>query len=124
MRAERPARIVLPPLRSEQAPRRSRGRRSAAIDPAATPGEAALFDALRTHRLELARSLGVPPYVVAHDRTLHGLARERPASLEALLLIDGIGPAKAEKFGQGFLDVVRQHASGHSPQAGIADLLD
>ena len=69
-----------------------------------------VFDALRTHRLELARSLGVPPYVVAHDRTLHGLAKERPGSTAELLLIDGIGPSKAEKFGEGFLDVVRQHA--------------
>jgi ATP-dependent DNA helicase RecQ len=115
MLAERPARIVLPPLRSERAPgrgrsgSRSRGRSAVEVEPAATPGEAALFDALRTHRLELSRSLGVPPYVVAHDRTLHGLARERPRTTEELLLIDGIGPAKAEKFGDGFLDVVRAH---------------
>jgi ATP-dependent DNA helicase RecQ len=84
-------------------------------DAGAAPGEAALFDALRTHRLELARSLGVPPYVVAHDRTLHGLARERPRSNEELLLIDGIGPAKAEKFGEGFLDVVRRHHPDDGP---------
>jgi len=109
MRAERPARIVLPPLRSERVPGRSRGQPLAAPDAAATPGEAALFDALRAHRLEVSRGLGVPPYVVAHDRTLHGLARERPRSTEELLLIDGIGPAKAGKFGQGFLDVVRHH---------------
>ncbi len=115
MRAERPARIVLPPLRSERTPGRRRTRSVSTADPGAAPGEAALFDALRTHRLELARSLGVPPYVVAHDRTLHGLARERPRSNEELLLIDGIGPAKAEKFGEGFLDVVRRHHPDDGP---------
>ena len=82
-----------------------------ALEPAATPGEQALFDALRAHRLELSRSLGVPPYVVAHDRTLHGLARQRPRTHDELLLVDGIGPAKAERYGDGFLAVVREHAS-------------
>lgn len=110
MLSERPARIVLPPLHTERLPGRRRSRSAAPVDLVVTPGEAALFDALRTHRLELSRSLGVPPYVVAHDRTLHGLARERPRTTEELLLIDGIGPAKAEKFGEGFLDVVRDHA--------------
>ena len=71
----------------------------------------ALFDALRAHRLELSRTLGVPPYVVANDRTLHGLARQRPRSSDELLLVDGIGPAKAERYGEGFLAVVAEHAT-------------
>ena len=69
----------------------------------------ALFDALRAHRLERSRELGVPPYVVAHDRTLHALARQRPRSPEDLLLVDGIGPSKAQKFGEGFLAVIAEH---------------
>jgi ATP-dependent DNA helicase RecQ len=111
MRAELPPRIVLPSLRPERpAPRGGSRRGVAAADPRAEPGERALFDALRAHRLEVSRSLGVPPYVVAHDRTLHGLARLRPRTREDLLRVDGIGPAKAERFGEGFLSVVRQHA--------------
>jgi ATP-dependent DNA helicase RecQ len=113
MRAELPARVVLPPLRREAGPKLDAGsrRRGAArreLDPIA-PGEQTLFDALRAYRLELSRELGVPPYVVAHDRTLHGLARQRPGSHAELMLVDGIGPAKAEKFGDGFLAVVREH---------------
>jgi ATP-dependent DNA helicase RecQ len=110
MKGERPPRLLLPPLRRAQAPSRGNpsGSGSTRAEPvAATPEEAALFEALRAHRLELAKDLGVPPYVVAHDRTLYDLARVRPRTKEELLLVDGIGPAKAERYGEGFLAVVR-----------------
>jgi ATP-dependent DNA helicase RecQ len=67
---------------------------------------ARIFDALRAHRLGLARSQGVPPYVVASDRTLRELARAQPRSLGELRGIYGIGPAKAERYGGGFLEVI------------------
>jgi ATP-dependent DNA helicase RecQ len=66
----------------------------------------ALFEALRHHRLALARSEGVPPYVVASDRTLREIALLRPRNLQELELAYGIGPAKLEKYGAGLLAVV------------------
>jgi ATP-dependent DNA helicase RecQ len=48
----------------------------------------------------------VPPYVVASDRTLRELARAQPRSLGELRGIYGIGPAKAERYGGGFLEVI------------------
>ena len=42
------------------------------------------YYALRAERLELARAAGVPPYVVAHDRTLRDVARLDPRSLPEL----------------------------------------
>jgi len=113
MRAERPARLELPPPRPRAAGGKGAGRRGgsprAGSAAEATPGPAdrALFEALRAHRLRVARSAGVPPYVVAHDRTLLDLARQRPRTREELLLVDGIGPARAERFGEGFLAVLR-----------------
>jgi ATP-dependent DNA helicase RecQ len=65
-----------------------------------------LFEALRAHRLELARTESVPPFVVASDRTLREIARLRPMSLGELLQVHGIGPSKAEKYGAGLLLVV------------------
>ena len=65
-----------------------------------------LFEALRRHRLEIARDEGVPPYVVASDRTLRDIALLRPRSRGELELAHGIGPTKAEKYGDGFLVVV------------------
>ena len=68
----------------------------------------ALFQALRAYRLEEARRSGVPPYVVASDRTLRDIASLRPANLEQLRIAHGIGPAKAERYGEALLDVVRR----------------
>ena len=66
----------------------------------------ALFEALRRHRLGLARREGVPPYVIASDRTLREIAVLRPRNLRELELAYGIGPAKREKYGAGLLSVV------------------
>jgi ATP-dependent DNA helicase RecQ len=74
---------------------------------AAAPGEDALFQALRARRLELARAEHVPPYVVASDRTLHEIAELRPRTLSALEGIFGIGAAKAARYGEALIDVVR-----------------
>jgi len=121
MRGDVPARIVLPSryrpgtpraAAAARRPRRSAERFPVAAPDAMTPAEQALFEALRAHRLELARALGVPPYVVAHDRTLHDLVHLQPSSRDELLAVDGIGPAKAARYGEGFLAVIREHAGG------------
>jgi ATP-dependent DNA helicase RecQ len=69
-----------------------------------------VFDALRAFRLEEARRAAVPPYVIASDRTLRDLASLRPANLEELLLAHGIGPTKAERYGEALLRVIRRFA--------------
>jgi superfamily II DNA helicase RecQ len=50
-----------------------------------------------------AKRLRVPAYVVLHDRTIRALAQSRPGNPKALLAIDGMGPAKVEKFGEAIL---------------------
>ena len=95
---ERPARLLLPPTHQPTpSAAGSRSRSGAALE---------LFEELRRHRLEVARGEGVPPYVVASDRTLRDVALLRPRSRSELELAHGIGPTKAEKYGDGFLVVV------------------
>jgi ATP-dependent DNA helicase RecQ len=113
MMARRPARLVLPPLKAAGAGGGGAGGRRGTPRAAARPvadeldgATRALFDALRAHRLRLAREQGVPPYVIASDRSLRDLAMLRPRSRSELLLVHGIGPAKADKYGEGFLEVV------------------
>jgi ATP-dependent DNA helicase RecQ len=65
-----------------------------------------LFEALRQHRLTLARDEGLPPYVIASDRTLREVAELRPRTLDELRLAHGIGPHKLERYGAGLLAVV------------------
>ena len=66
----------------------------------------ALFDALRAWRGEVARAHGLPAYVIFHDATLAEMARERPATLEALAGVSGVGAKKLEAYGQEILRVV------------------
>jgi superfamily II DNA helicase RecQ len=60
---------------------------------------------LKEWRAAEAKRLGVPAFVVLHDRTLTALAQARPGNLKAMLAIDGIGPAKAEKHGAAILEI-------------------
>ena len=91
--------------------RGERGERGRPDPEALSPEDARLFQALRSRRLELARSERVPPYVVASDRTLHEIAVERPRTVAALEGIYGIGAAKAARYGAALVEVVRD-ASG------------
>ena len=63
----------------------------------------ALAAQIREWRAGEAKRLRVPAYVVMHDRTLAALAQARPKNPRELLLIDGIGPAKVERFGEEIL---------------------
>lgn len=49
----------------------------------------------------------LPAYLVATDATLQAIAEQRPASLEALAEIPGIGPRKIDDYGEALLDIVR-----------------
>jgi ATP-dependent DNA helicase RecQ len=113
-----------PVLRGEQrvmmklpAPREKRRRRGGEGRPSAgAPVHGPLFDALRRHRLELARAAGAAPYTVFHDRTLEEIASAKPATLDALGHCYGIGAVKLEKYGPAVLDIVKRHrGAGAAP---------
>jgi ATP-dependent DNA helicase RecQ len=95
------------PLYREVQPPKPPRRRSERIAAAPGDGDSALFDVLREVRLRIARDRGVPPYVVFHDRTLQEMANRRPATIEDLHDIYGVGVKKAADFGDAFLDAIR-----------------
>ncbi|MGB6452605.1 MAG: DNA helicase RecQ [Steroidobacteraceae bacterium] len=66
----------------------------------------ALYEALRSWRLQIAREHGVPAYTVFHDATLTEVARRRPRSTDELRSISGIGAAKLERYGATLLEIV------------------
>ena len=76
-----------------------------------TEPDADLFERLRAQRTALARAESVPPYTVFHDSTLRELAIWQPTDRQSLLQIRGIGPAKADKYGDIFLDLIREHTA-------------
>jgi ATP-dependent DNA helicase RecQ len=69
-----------------------------------------LFERLRALRLETARERAVPPYVIFHDATLREMARLRPASIDALRSVKGVGARKADDLGELFLSAIRDYA--------------
>ncbi len=87
-------------------------RRRVKAESAAAPESAhenRLWEALRAHRLALAKAQGVPPYVIFHDSALLEMSRVRPSSLEAMAGISGVGKVKLERYGDSFLEVLRAH---------------
>src|SRR5687768_8669546 len=99
------------PARERPTGRKRKGKSSDAAvsagnvsDPVAA--DPALLGALRDWRREESARRGVPAYVVLHDRTLEALAAERPASLDALSEIPGIGPAKLAAYGPVLLSLL------------------
>jgi ATP-dependent DNA helicase RecQ len=70
-------------------------------------GNPALLGALRAWRSQVARTRGVPAYVVLHDSTIDGIAASRPTTLEQLHGIPGIGDKKLEHYGNELLALVK-----------------
>ncbi len=94
-------------LRRQVAPARGRARKAKAAVAATTDAAtAALYDRLRAWRAQVAREHGVPAYVVFHDSTLLAIAQARPASVEALRAIAGLGERKLANYGARLLELV------------------
>ncbi len=61
---------------------------------------------LKDWRLELSRDLRVPAYMICPDRTLDHLAQRRPAAINELHEIYGLGSSKIDRFGEELLKAV------------------
>jgi superfamily II DNA helicase RecQ len=117
-----PVEILLAEGAGESEPVKPRRRKSAATKEKQAESvtfsseDAALEEKLRAWRLAEARKLGRPAFFVFSDRTLRAIVLARPTTPADLLAVEGIGPAKAEKFGQDLLRICRSssHAQGRS----------
>ncbi len=74
--------------------------------------DASLLSALKAKRRALAEAAGVPAYVVFPDRTLIEMAEKRPATLDEMMGITGVGAKKLESYGKGFLAVITGAEAG------------
>jgi ATP-dependent DNA helicase RecQ len=81
---------------------------SRAADSLLSERDQQLYSALRKLRLDFAKEAGKPAYTVFSDRTLIEMALNRPSSLDALSGVYGVGARKLERYGEAFLDVIRE----------------
>ena len=65
-----------------------------------------LYERLRSWRAEVAAQTSRPAYTVLVDSTLAAIAQLKPGSIAHLARINGIGPAKLDKFGPSVLAIV------------------
>jgi ATP-dependent DNA helicase RecQ len=86
-------------------------RTAKAREPFAGANADPLWLALKARRTALAREQGVPPYVIFHDSTLMEILSQHPATLEEMAKISGVGQAKLARYGEEFLNVLKDFIS-------------
>jgi len=72
-----------------------------------TDDDRSLLASLKAVRLSLAKAQNLPPYVIFHDKTLIEMVMRKPATIQDLAQISGVGSAKLEKYGAEFLHVLK-----------------
>ncbi len=112
---------ALPVLRGEDSVslRRDTIRTARASRPAArmlvSEEDAPLLSALKAKRRALAEAARVPAYVIFNDRTLIEMAETRPATLDDMAHVNGVGAKKLANYGDAFLAVINGEAAGMHP---------
>lgn len=82
---------------------------SSALDPE-------LFAILKGLRKDVARKVGVPPYLVFMDTSLEAMATMYPVTQEDLLAVPGVGSGKALRYGKRFLEVIKNYVEENDIQ--------
>jgi ATP-dependent DNA helicase RecQ len=94
------------PARQPAAARTRSAARTAAAAVELTAEDEATFQRLREWRASAAKEQGVPAYVIFHDSTLREIAARRPATLEELGSVSGVGATKLARYGEQVLAVL------------------
>ena len=89
-----------------------RGRK--AVKAIATGTGDSLFEALRQLRKRLADEAGMPPYIIFNDASLREMAQRQPTTLQEFSRIVGVGQAKLTRYGEQFVQLIRQRSQAPS----------
>ena len=96
---------------------------------AAPRSRGSLFEALREVRRGLAREAAIPPYLIFSDKTLEEMAAAAPKQERELARISGVGEVKLQRFGDHFLQAIRQYegekgaaAASETPESRREDI--
>ncbi len=90
-----------------------RAERRPAVKQMVAEEDAPMLSALKAQRRALAEAQGWPAYMIFNDATLIEMAETRPATLDAMARISGVGAKKLERYGATFLGVL----TGDTPDA-------
>ena len=68
-----------------------------------------LFSILIGERKKIAKSKGIPPYVIFQESSIEEMAMKYPISISELKNINGVGEGKAIKFGEPFVILINEY---------------
>lgn len=71
-----------------------------------------LFAQLREWRKATAEQEGCPPFTIFTNEQLAEIARRLPSSVAEMQKIQGVGPAKGQKYGEAVMGLLQKHAAG------------
>ncbi|MCI5085797.1 MAG: DNA helicase RecQ [Rhodovulum sp.] len=74
--------------------------------------DAPLLSALKARRRAFAEESALPAYMIFNDRTLIEMAETRPANMDAMARIGGVGAKKLERYGAAFLEIITGEMAG------------
>ena len=77
------------------------------------PTPAGLLDALKALRWDIAKKTGQPAYIIFTNASLEDMARKAPGTQEEFLKVNGVGSSKAQRYGQAFLECIREYTASH-----------
>ncbi len=79
------------------------------MGPALATADQTLFNLLKDLRKKIAKKEGIAPYMVFEDPVLQDMSIYYPISVKELLQISGVNTVKAERFGQQFVDLIKDY---------------
>lgn len=83
----------------------------------------ALFELLRTGRMELAREQSVPPFIICSDKTLKDMCAKLPRNSADMETVYGMGAQKIQSYGAAFAEIIygfcRQHTDDEMLVSGL-----
>ena len=71
--------------------------------------DSVLFSILKDLRKKIAKTNNLPPYIIFQDPSLEEMCTNYPITIDELANIQGVGAGKAHKYGQEFIEVIKQH---------------
>ena len=105
-------RVIVRMYEEKEMGRRVIGTKKRNTDPLTSAGYE-LFEKLRSLRLQIARQVSMPPYIIFSDKTLIDMCVIYPQTKADMLNVSGVGEAKYEKYGQKFLDEISEYRKAH-----------
>jgi len=83
-----------------------------------------LFELLKKFRKTMAVEEKVPPYIIFSDTTLKDISEYQPLTKNEFLNIKGVGEIKFERYGNKFIDLIKQYNDEKEINKAPAVLID